>query len=69
MNANKGTGFTYWELNEKDDCGFTLEEFLIKEMGEYFEDLIYLDFDMTVGEFCAMFIEKDEEDGCWVSTI
>jgi len=30
-------------------------------MGEFYQDLIEMDFDMTVEEFCEMFVKEDED--------
>lgn len=43
-------------------------EFLEREMGENYQDIIEMDFDMSVEEFCNTFIEEDE-DGEYYSTI
>ena len=38
-------------------------DFLAKELGEYYGDIIELEWDMSVGKFCKAFVRCDR-DGC-----
>ena len=46
-----------------------LNEYLIREFGENFEDVIGFDWNMSVEDFCKMFIRWDSECGEFYSLV
>lgn len=57
------------ESKFKNGMSETLIDFLVREFGEYYIDIIELEFDMDVIEFCNEYIQWDEDNECYVSLI